>query len=344
MNTRKLRVIIPVALMVAIGVGFAFNSGIGTLSAFGWKDISLLCPLGALGTMIASKTLIPQAVISLVLATAAILLLGRAFCAWACPVPIVGKLRDVFKKPAKAENAGCATDLEAAGASPAKASSIIAEEHTVAQVQEPLTPAERKALKGGCSSCSSMCASQPATFDSRHFVLGGALLSAAVFGFPVFCLICPIGLTFATIMLVMLLFGGGDVTWSLVAVPALLAVEVLLLRKWCASFCPLSALMSLVAKGNRTFKPTINNEVCLETTKGATCDLCGAACEVGIDVRHPERGAAWSECTKCRACVEACPAQAISMPFLPLHAAQTEPAKNPTPVSDDFDKEAGTAI
>ena len=46
MNTRKLRVIIPVALMVAIGVGFAFNSGIGTLSAIGWKDISLLCPWG----------------------------------------------------------------------------------------------------------------------------------------------------------------------------------------------------------------------------------------------------------------------------------------------------------
>ena len=97
----KLRVIIPVAVMVAIGVGFAFNSGIGTRSASGWKDISLLCPLGALGTMIASKTFIPQAVISLVIAAAAILLLGRAFCAWVCPVPIVGKLREVFKKPAK---------------------------------------------------------------------------------------------------------------------------------------------------------------------------------------------------------------------------------------------------
>ncbi len=336
MNTRKLRVIIPVALMVAIGVGFAFNSGIGTLSAIGWKDISLLCPLGALGTMIASKTLIPQAVVSLVLAVAAILLLGRAFCTWACPVPIVGKLRDVFKKPARAEDAGATADLEADGASPAKARAIVAEEHAVARAQTPLTPAEKKALKGGCASCGSLCASQPATFDSRHFVLGGALLSAAIFGFPVFCLICPIGLTFATIMLVMLLFGGGDVTWSLVAAPALLVVEVLLLRKWCANFCPLSALMSLVAKGNRTFKPAIANEVCLETAKGATCDLCGAACEVGIDVRHPERGAAWSECTKCRACVEVCPTQAITMPLLPKRSASAS-------TLGSFDEEAETA-
>lgn len=336
MNTRKLRIVIPVALMVTIGAGFAFNSGIGTLSAIGWKDISLLCPLGALGTMIASKTLIPQAVISLVLAIAAILLIGRAFCAWVCPVPIVGKLRDVFRKPVKAEGADPSIDLEAVSASPAQDRAGAAEKTAIARPQTPLTASEKRALKGGCAACGSMAASQPATFDSRHFVLGGALLTAAVFGFPVFCLICPIGLTFATIMLVMLLFGGGDVTWSLIAVPALLAAEVLLLRKWCANFCPLSALMSLVAKGNRTLKPTIDNEACLETAKGATCDICGASCEVGIDVRHPERGAAWSECTRCRACVDACPTQAITMPLLPKQPA---PASEP----DIFDEKAEMA-
>lgn len=321
----KLRVIIPVAVMVAIGVGFAFNSGIGTLSAIGWKDISLLCPLGALGTMIASKTFIPQAVISLVIAAAAILLLGRAFCAWVCPVPIVGKLREVFKKPAKKQVEASSTEAETADGAANRGDAIAQEETAVAKAGSPLTASEKRALKSGCNACKSMRSSQPATFDSRHFVLGGALLSAAVFGFPVFCLICPIGLTFATIMLVMLLFSGGDVTWSLIAVPALLVIEVLLLRKWCANFCPLSALMSLVAKGNRTFKPAINDEVCLETAKGAHCDLCGSACEVGIDVRHPERGAAWSECTKCRACVDVCPTQAITMPFLPKRTEKAVP-------------------
>lgn len=299
MKTKTLRIIIPIAVLAIIGVGFVLNSGIGSLSALGWKDVSLLCPLGALSTMIATKTLIPRALVSLVLASAAIIVLGRAFCAWICPVPVVSKLRDAFKKKRSGERE---PNDEAPGENGG------------------LTPEEKKLLKRSCASCGQMRVSQPAKIDSRHFVLGGSLLSAAIFGFPVFCLVCPIGLTFATITLVVLLFSGGDVTWSLIVIPALLIAEVVVLRKWCANFCPLSALMSLIAKANRTFKPTIDNAKCLEKANGVTCDLCGTSCEVGIDVRHPERGASWSECTKCRACVDACPAHAISMPLLPKAA------------------------
>ena len=43
-------------------------------------------------------------------------------------------------------------------------------------------------------------------FVSRSGVLAGALASAAIFGFPVFCQICPVGLTFATVLLIMSLF------------------------------------------------------------------------------------------------------------------------------------------
>lgn len=49
--------------------------------------------------------------------------------------------------------------------------------------------------------------------------------------------------------------------------------------------------MSLIAKGNKTFKPAINDEDCLETSKDATCGKCAQACPEGIDPRHPERGA-----------------------------------------------------
>ncbi|WP_165046094.1 4Fe-4S binding protein [Adlercreutzia sp. ZJ138] len=290
MKTTTLRVLVSLAVIVIIAIGYAVNVGIGTLSAIGWQDISLLCPLGALTTMLASKTIVPRAIISLVIAVVVILLLGRAFCGWVCPVPVVSKLRDAFKKSG-GKGAGNST--------------------------VPLTETERAFLKGcrskeGCSSCEDL----RAQFDSRHIVLGGTLLSAAIFGFPVFCLICPIGLTFATVLLVMLLFGGGDVTWSIVIVSILLLIEVVLFRKWCSKICPLSALMSLVAKGNKTFKPTINDTKCLESSREATCGKCAEACEVRIDPRHPELGAPWNECTKCRACVDACPAGAISMPFL----------------------------
>lgn len=318
MNTKTLRTLIPLAVLLVIGVGFALHSGVGTLSALGWGSISILCPLGALGTMLASKMLVPRAVISLVLAVAAILILGRAFCAWVCPVPVVSKLRDIFHKKADP-----ADEPSAAKATPADES----------RTAKPLSAEELKVIHTDCGKadgCAS-CAEKRGAIDSRHVVLGGSLLTAAIFGFPVFCLICPIGLTFATVLLVMLLFTGGDVTWSIVAVPALLAAEVIFFRKWCSTFCPLSALMSLIGKANRTFRPAINDQACLETSKGVTCGVCARVCEQGIDPRHPERGADWSECTKCRACVDACPGNAITMPFLPKPADRTAPpAQNGT--------------
>ena len=93
MNTKRLRTIIPLAVIAVVAVGFATHVGVGTLSAIGWQDISLLCPLGALMTMIATKTMIPRAVISVVIAIALILLFARAFCGWVCPVPVVSMIR-----------------------------------------------------------------------------------------------------------------------------------------------------------------------------------------------------------------------------------------------------------
>ncbi len=285
------------------------NLGIGTISAPGFWDISVLCPLGALGTMLASKMMVPRAVISLVIMVLLIVVFARAFCGWICPVPLVQKLRDVFSKPDKSKKQAAEAKAKASD----KGANLA-----------PLTDEEKAALAGGCekdakglAGCASCAKKRGDAVDARHFVLGGALLSTFAFGFPVFCLVCPIGLTFATILLLVNLFGQGDVTWSLIVVPALLAAEVIFFRKWCHKLCPLSAFMSLIAKLNRTFKPTIDNAKCLETSQGKKCGACGRACGEGIDPRHPELSeAAWSECTKCRSCVDACPASAISMPLI----------------------------
>ena len=301
-HSKTLRTLTAAAIIVIITVGFVTNVGLGTMSAPGIGDLSILCPLGALGTMLASKMMVPRAVISLVAMVLLIVVFARAFCGWMCPVPLVQKLRGVFSKGKKPEEA------------------------TAADVATPLTEAETAALASSCdkdgAGCASCAAKRGAALDARHFVLGGALVSTVAFGFPVFCLVCPIGLTFATILLVINLFAHGDVTWSLIVVPALLIAEVLLFKKWCHRLCPLSAFMSLIAKANRTFVPTIDDATCLETAKGRTCGACGRACGEGIDPRHPQLSeAAWSECTKCRACVDACPTSAITMPLLPKKRA-----------------------
>lgn len=317
-NSKTLRTLTALAVIVIVFVGFLTNLGIGTISAPGIWDISILCPLGALGTMLASKMMVPRALVSLVIMVVLIVIFARAFCGWICPVPLVQKLRDLFSKPQ-------AKEAKAEDADGTKAANVA-----------PLTDEEKAALATGCekdakglAGCASCAKKRGDAVDARHFVLGGALVSTFIFGFPVFCLVCPIGLTFATILLLVNLFGQGDVTWSLIVVPALLIAEVVLFKKWCHKLCPLSAFMSLIAKLNRTFKPTIDDAKCLETSKSATCGRCGKACNEGIDPRHPELSeAAWSECTKCRSCVDACPANAITMPLIAKKGEKVTLAKN----------------
>ena len=71
----------------------------GTLSGFGFDSFSALCPLGAITTMLATKTLVSRAVFSIVIMALLVFLFGRAFCGWICPVPVLGKLRATIEVP-----------------------------------------------------------------------------------------------------------------------------------------------------------------------------------------------------------------------------------------------------
>lgn len=97
MKSNKLRTITAAVVFVVLCIGLVAGISTGTLSGFGWDTISMLCPLGALSTMIATKTLLPRGVVSLVIAAVVVLIFGRVFCGWVCPVPLFQRIGDFFR-------------------------------------------------------------------------------------------------------------------------------------------------------------------------------------------------------------------------------------------------------
>lgn len=297
-RTYRLRMIVALAILAVVAVGYFTAGGLGNICGIGFESLTLLCPLGALMALLAEKTAIPLAVVSVVAVLAICIVLGKVFCSWVCPVHFLSGPKR------RKELSGCAEDT--------------------AKATAPLTKKEKAALSG-CASCASPCGkSGGVKIDSRHGILAAALGSTLVFGFPVFCLVCPVGLTFATVLLVMRLFAFGETTWTIIAFVALIAAEVILLPRWCAKFCPLGALLSLMSGLNRTFRPHLNAEKCLAESRGASCDLCVRACPEGINLHDIAAGeTTLADCSKCRACADVCPEHAIAFPALPPKPARS---------------------
>ncbi|MCL2826655.1 MAG: 4Fe-4S binding protein, partial [Eggerthellaceae bacterium] len=308
MKVTIVRRIVLILVVLSVLISFFVNTGSGNLSSLGWDAIAYICPLGALEAFVSSWTLVPRQVVAVVICVAAVILLGKVFCSWLCPVPPLRKFftfkhREVVKEAHEEARKG----IEQQGNGKAL--------HPSSKAIAPLSGEEASALKASCSSegakgCSS-CAEQRKKFDSRHVVLIGALLSSAIFGFPVFCIICPVGLTFASLIALWRLVGFNEPSWALLIYPAFLAIELFVLKKWCIKFCPLGALMSLMSIPNKFFKPHVDEAKCLHA-QGIECKICTSVCEEELDPHSP---AGMHECTKCGACKDHCPAHAITIPF-----------------------------
>lgn len=278
-RTSTLRAITAAAVFVVVGIGLACATGTGTLSSIGWNSVAAICPLGALESLLGTKVIVARALIALAGVLIVILLAGKAFCSWVCPVP---HFQNIFKSK-KAKQAEAQACSEAADRS-------------------------LKRWERGEDI-------RHQTIDSRHAVLGGALLSTAIFGFPVFCLVCPIGLIFATFILFWRLIQFNEPTIGLIVFPLILVIELLVFKRWCGVICPLGALMSLASKANTTFRPSVNAEMCLRS-EGASCKACASACPERIDPVNNLGDRPIDECIRCKSCSDVCPVCAISFPLI----------------------------
>ncbi len=296
------RGLVALGLLVVVVVGLVVNTGLGTPSALGWRDIAAICPVGALEVMAGVRGFLLHPFILLVAVVAIAFFVGKAFCSWACPVP---HLRHFFrpqkeKKDAeKAEGAAghcasCAASCSAATAGKVPAKGLVP------------VGGKRDGLQ----------------LDSRHAVLAGAVGTSFLFGFPVFCLVCPVGLSFATVIGLWNLFRFNETSWGLVIIPLILIAEIVLFRRWCTTFCPISALLSLVAAKSPFLRPVVEKSSCLRS-KGVDCRACVAVCPEAVDPHSPSI----PECSRCGECVAACPAGAVS---IPLRAKGAAPEKQPS--------------
>lgn len=262
-------------VFVAVIISLAFDSGLGTPSSFGIGEFNLLCPLGGIEAMLASKSFIPTAAISMAVVLVFVLLFGRAWCAWGCPAPTI---RSFFRR-------------------------------------QPETTAPALSSCAGKSSLKDMVTYTAQ--DKRLWILIGVLLITFVVGFPIFCLVCPIGLTFGTVSSLWHLIVDKQVTASVIVFPLALVIELVVYKKWCVNLCPIAGLLNIFGHFAKLFRPRVDTSTCMRYNTDKQCDVCVQVCAENINMHTDQAELKLGECTRCGECVKHCPTNSISIEVKP---------------------------
>ena len=283
----KARVVTLSLVFAAVIASLAFDTGIGTPSAFGIGQFFLLCPLGGIEALLASKAFVPVTLISLAVVVAFALLFGRAWCAWGCPAPAI---RTFFRRKPDASSTS----------------------------KEPNDAPQNAPSK--CAATSAAASLRHLVRDRRTWMLDIVLVATLVAGIPLFCLVCPIGLTFGTVGSLLHLIVDKQVTMSVVVFPAALAIELVLYRKWCMNLCPIAGLLNVFGQFARLFRPRIDASACMKASGGKSCAVCASVCAEHIDLHAKDAAVQLGECTRCGECVKHCPTASIRIVAKPSDA------------------------
>ncbi len=280
---RYLRIAVALAVLVAVFACTFAHVPIGTLCA--------LCPVGFAELTVASGS-VPWALLpGVLIVLAVVFLLGRVFCSWVCPTSL---LKNIFggRTPRGLTGRtgscpGCSKNADAS-----KPDVILSE---------------------GRSPKSKDLSRTSNNLAAQAIVLAALLVVSFIVHFPVFCLFCPIGLTFGTLFAVSRLFVTWQPGWELILFPAMLFAELFLLRRWCSAICPLGFFFGLMAKARARFKflpgIRVNKGTCLHNSG---CDVCATVCPEDLTAPTAD-GHAMEDCTLCLDCKEHCPAKAINL-------------------------------
>ncbi len=280
------------------------------LSYYGSVDPGLwiMDPFGGLQVLVSGQVeslLIVQTVSAILLFVGLTILLGNVFCGWICPVGTIIDSFDEFIKK-------YFPNIEAKRNKRAR------------QKREKRS---RTKSNIGCS----VCPLHKVDGVLGYGIVVSAVVGSAIFRFPIFCTICPIGIVsrglfhFKSMMTVTRMW---MIWWvELFTVPIVATLLCLRERRfWCKRICPVGAFLGFIGSLNPSIKPGVRDQqcimkVCPENCKDNLLDICllcrsmddyicEKVCPFDIDLTGH---GSLAKCTKCLECYIMCPYDAISI-------------------------------
>ena len=271
-----------------------YSQSICSILLVNWKTTDpgtwITCPLGGIEVLLTAGNEpmpglnLPYLILSVIAAISifliSVILLGALFCSWVCPM---GTMIDGFDK----------------GVERFMPKTNKNREERLSRNQE-----KRGSI---CPTCFLGNISGKLKNNKHATAANGILITAfvgsVILRFPLFCTICPIGITTRgmfhlkawtnltkVMMPIMIEF------WIIPAFAILLSLREK--RYWCRKMCPLGALIKLVSKLNPFMKPVKgDNCMCPPDYKA-----CQKACPQGLGPQ--KKGSA--DCTKCFECYATC--------------------------------------
>jgi ferredoxin-type protein NapH len=286
------------------------------LFSFGVKasGARIVCPLWAAPAIMAGEVAtedLTSTIVAMLLFFILIIALGNMFCGWVCPVGTIIDSFDRFVTKFLPK-----IDLK--------------------RVERSMRDKELRAKRQSQSS-NIICPSCPiGRLAGRYGVVANGVIvssfvGSAAFGFPVFCTICPIGIStrgVSHLSSITSITGKFlPIIIELWAIPVVAVLTSLRERRfWCKKICPVGALLNFAGAFNPFFKPVVNADKC--RLKGCPEDCedyrldycfmcrqmdqkeCEKACSVDINLTDQE---SLSRCTKCFECYIACDRDAIEI-------------------------------
>lgn len=227
--------------------------------------LRLVCPVGFIEATLATKSIIWELVPGFVVVCALLFVFGRAYCSWFCPAAQAGN-------------------------------------KAVGFIGKFLPPSFMKGFRLKWRRVRAKISDKlKLDFRDGAALFLGAAVGIAVFGYPFFCLFCPIGVVSRNLIELATHY-SLRLELVMLALPLFLG---LIFRSGWKCMCPVGTLRGFITKSNRSLIPLKNVAQC------NGCRKCEKVCPSGqspfLNIIDP------AKCIKCFECVDECPQKALSV-------------------------------